>query len=291
MGERKGQSKYYPPDFDPTRLPAQQRTYSHKVRMMMPMSVQCVTCAEFIYTGKKFNAVIEPANEAYLGIKIWRLTVRCPKCAQAICLKTDPQTCDYVCESGATRNFEPWREYNQETAEMNAEREDARKDVMKDLEAKQYDSKKEMEALNQLDQLVSMSARRTNLSPDDLLSFVLDRSQKEELDAAEEAEVSQFKELQKTRTAPKPDLAAPPATSAAAAAAAGGGGGAMAVALVEDGAVPSHVQPHAITLRKKRKRKPEPGEGPGGPPPPAKPAAPQPGGLGLGLDYASDDGP
>lgn len=277
MGERKGQSKYYPPDFDPTRLAPIERTSSHKVRMMMPMSVQCITCAEYIYTGKKFNSTIECANEAYLGIKIWRLTVRCPKCAQAITLKTDPQNCDYICESGATRNFEPWRSYNMETAEMNAEREDAKKDVMKDLEAKQYDAKKEMDALNQLDALVTMSAKRTGLTPDDLLTFLLEKNEnddKKEFTAEEESEIAKFKELQKSKSAPKPEEAAEASVSSTSAAA--------VLTLADDVPVPS-APPGSLLLKKKRKK---PTVAPNLEESAAKKAkAP----TGLGLDYGSDD--
>lgn len=43
---------------------------------------------------------------------------RCPDFS-----RQSARNCDYICESGATRNFEPWRSYNLETAEMNAERE------------------------------------------------------------------------------------------------------------------------------------------------------------------------
>jgi len=275
MGERKGQSKYYPPDFDPTRLPAQDRTWSHKVRMMMPMSVQCITCAEYVYTGKKFNATIEPANEAYLGIKIWRLTVRCPRCSQAICLKTDPQNCDYICESGATRNFEPWRSYNLETAEMNAEREDARKDVMKDLEAKQYDAKKEMDALSQLDALVSRAAHRTSVTPEDLLTMLLDKGDEAvEFTPAEEAEIAKFKALQQADPSPavSSNSSALPSIDTPFAAAP---------------ALPS-VLPTGAALRKRKRRPDPPSEPTGAPAPAKKPVAPPPMG-GLGLDYASDE--
>eukprot|EP00996_Jenningsia_fusiforme_P001588 NODE_2461_length_1196_cov_23.952049_g2246_i0.p1 GENE.NODE_2461_length_1196_cov_23.952049_g2246_i0~~NODE_2461_length_1196_cov_23.952049_g2246_i0.p1 ORF type:complete len:295 (-),score=68.54 NODE_2461_length_1196_cov_23.952049_g2246_i0:160-1044(-) len=204
MGERKVMNKWFPPDFDPTRLPKASRAAVRKVRMMMPMSVQCASCGEYVYHGKKFNAAIEPTREEYLGIKIWRLTVRCPRCSGAISIKTDPANCDYTCDSGAVRNFEPWRAFNAEQAEKDIEREEARKDVMKDLEAKQYDAQREMDQLNQLDELRTINAKRSTLTPDDLLKGILDgdHPEIETIDAYKEddnIEVEHFKRMQEQK--------------------------------------------------------------------------------------------
>ena len=48
-------------------------------------------------------------NEDYLGFKIYRFYFKCQTCGSEFTLKTDPKNTDYTVESGAKRNFEPWR--------------------------------------------------------------------------------------------------------------------------------------------------------------------------------------
>ena len=106
-------NKYYPPDFDPAKLPRNKRakTNDMKVRMMLPMSVRCKTCGNFMYKGTKFNTRKEDVvGETYLGLQIFRFYWRCKNCAAEFTMKTDPKTADYVLEEGASRNYEPWRE-------------------------------------------------------------------------------------------------------------------------------------------------------------------------------------
>ena len=94
MGERKVINKYYPADFDPSILPKKARPKNDqtKVRVMLPMTICCDTCHEYIYKGKKFNARKETvAGEDYLGIKIFRFYIKCTKCSREITFKTDPK--------------------------------------------------------------------------------------------------------------------------------------------------------------------------------------------------------
>jgi hypothetical protein len=72
-------------------------------------------------------------------------------------MKTDPQNSDYVVESGAARNFEPWRAEDKETDEMKKQREaEEMGDAMKSLENRTLDSKREMDILAALDEMKSM---------------------------------------------------------------------------------------------------------------------------------------
>ncbi|KAK3076665.1 hypothetical protein LTS18_012401 [Coniosporium uncinatum] len=169
MSERKVLTKYYPPDFDPSKIqrqrgPKQAGPKVITVRLMAPFSMKCTTCGEFIYKGRKFNARKEVTEEKYYAISVIRFYIRCTRCSAEITFKTDPKNMDYACEKGAKRNFEPWREAKlaEETEEERLdrlEREEAERDVMKELEAKTLDAKTEMQIADALDEIRTRNAR------------------------------------------------------------------------------------------------------------------------------------
>ncbi len=104
---------------------------------MLPMSIRCNTCGNYIYKGAtcvargirllctrsrltpllssapgtKFNSRKEDAvGEEYLGIMVYRFYFKCPRCSAELVMKTDPKNSDYVVEAGASRNYEPWKD-------------------------------------------------------------------------------------------------------------------------------------------------------------------------------------
>lgn len=178
MSERKVLSKYYPPEFDPSKIkrtPKSERPTGPKlmpVRLMAPFSMKCTSCGEYIYKGRKFNARKETTDEKYLTIPIYRFYIRCTRCSSEITFKTDPKNMDYTCERGAKRNFESWRDPEsselKETDEQRLDRleleeaeeaENAERNAMEELEQKMEDSKREMQIADALDEIRTRNAR------------------------------------------------------------------------------------------------------------------------------------
>lgn len=176
MSERKVLTKYYPPDFDPSKIarsrgPKQVGPKQQTVRLMAPFSMKCTSCGEYIYKGRKFNARKETTEDKYLSITIFRFYIRCTRCSAEITFKTDPKNMDYECERGAKRNFEPWRaaklaEETEEEMLDRVEREENERDAMKDLEKKTLDAKTEMQIADALDEVRTRNARRERADKD-----------------------------------------------------------------------------------------------------------------------------
>jgi len=202
MSERKVLTKYYPPDFDPSKITRQRGPKNagpklQTVRLMAPFSMKCTHCGEFIYKGRKFNARKETTEEKYYAIAIFRFYIRCTRCSGEITFKTDPKNMDYECERGAKRNFEPWREAKlaEETEEERLDRlekEEAERDAMKELETKVLDAKTEMAIADALDEIRSRNARLEKADRDGVQAHIEpdpaeDRKRRQEEEDAEAA--------------------------------------------------------------------------------------------------------
>jgi len=184
MGERKVLCKYYPPDFNHEKLMKNKRPKDKQdnVRMMLPMSLRCNTCGNYLYIGTKFNMRKETCmNEDYLGIKIFRFYMKCTRCYAEITIKTDPKNSDYIVEQGGTRNYEPWRDAQAAEATLKEIREQEEEgNAMKFLEHKTYDSKKEMDILDALDEIKHMNKRKSQVTHEQLLKSAYDKFAKED---------------------------------------------------------------------------------------------------------------
>ena len=177
MSERKVLTKYYPPDFDPSKItrsraPKQAGPKVQTVRLMAPFPMKCTACGEYIYKGRKFNARKETTEEKYYSISIYRFYIRCTRCSGEITFKTDPKNMDYECERGAKRNTEPWRmnggglqESDEERLDR-LEREEEEKNAMQELETKTLDAKREMAVADALDEIPTRNARNERSGTD-----------------------------------------------------------------------------------------------------------------------------
>jgi hypothetical protein len=176
MGERKVLNRYIPPDIDPSIIPKFKRDRNKlmEIRMMLPFSLRCNTCGEFMYRGKKFNSKKEDIkDDDYMGIRKIRFYIKCSVCSAEITFKTDPKNSDYECESGASRNFELWRD-NETTMEeeANQREEEDKYDAMKALENRTMDNKVEMDILDALDEIKSINSRHRKVDTDKVLETI-----------------------------------------------------------------------------------------------------------------------
>ncbi|CAJ1074434.1 splicing factor YJU2 [Xyrichtys novacula] len=167
MSERKVLNKYYPPDFDPSKIPKLKlpKDRQYVVRLMAPFNMRCKTCGEYIYKGKKFNARKETVqNELYMGLPIFRFYIKCTRCLAEITFKTDPENTDYAMEHGATRNFQAEKLIEEEEKRVQQEREEEElNNPMKVLENRTKDSKMEMEVLENLQELKELNQRQAQV--------------------------------------------------------------------------------------------------------------------------------
>lgn len=188
MGERKVLNKYYPPDFDPAKLPKLEipKDRQYVVRLMAPFTMRCLTCGNYVYKGKKFNSRKETAiGEKYLGIQIYRFYIRCPQCLSEISFKTDPENTDYVVDNGAYRTFQAERIAEKEEERIVQEKEeDEANNPMLALENRTKESRREMDVLDALEEIRDWNARNSQVKFEDLMEKHL----KTEVKASEDQE-------------------------------------------------------------------------------------------------------
>lgn len=149
---------------------------------MAPFNMRCVTCGEYIYKGKKFNARKEDVeDQTYLGIRIYRFYIKCTRCLQEISFKTDPQNTDYEIEAGATRNFMALKLAEEQARKEEEElREEEASNPMKLLENRTQQSRNEIELLESLEELKDLNRRQQTVDYDEMLQqFNTDESDRE----------------------------------------------------------------------------------------------------------------
>lgn len=192
MSERKVLNKYYDPNFNPDKLPKNKRPKDKQdnVRMMLPMTMRCNTCGNYLYIGTKFNMRKETClDEEYLTIKVYRFYFRCTGCYAEITFKTDPKNHDYIVEHGAKRNYEAWKDAQQAELALKEIRETEEEgNAMKLLENKTFDSKREMDILDALDDIKGENKRKAQITHEQLLDTLYKSHQEDEDDEKDNEE-------------------------------------------------------------------------------------------------------
>ncbi|KAF5396039.1 Coiled-coil domain-containing protein 94 [Paragonimus heterotremus] len=218
MTERKVLNKYFPPDYDPSKIPRMRRGDRRRqfnIRTMAPFNMRCLTCNGYIYKAKKFNSRMETAeNVDYLGLRHYRFYIRCPSCCAEIIWRTDLENGDYVLEGGAKRNFEALKTAEELEAKRQAEEEEElANNPMKMLEKRTDQSKQEMEMVEVIEDLKQLNQRQAGMEADHLLLRKLWQEEEAQRKAEEEADEQLIKELMASRDAVA-DLDEPEAGSA-----------------------------------------------------------------------------
>ncbi|ELP94770.1 coiled-coil domain containing protein, putative [Entamoeba invadens IP1] len=184
MSTRKGQSKYYSPDFDPEELEkfVDKQRRLHKglgpkkldVRMMLPMSVRCNACGEYMYKGKKFNSKKETVEgEDYCGVKVFRFYFKCTNCKNVFTIKTDPKNADYAVELNCSRGVDVRKDEMKEIETNKVKREEEEKDdVIKKLENQSADTLRQLRNVEQLEVLKQMKRDEADVNIDDIIQKV-----------------------------------------------------------------------------------------------------------------------
>ncbi|KAH0787807.1 Coiled-coil domain-containing protein [Histomonas meleagridis] len=204
MGERKPACHYIPPDFDPKR-PARRckpQNGQHQVRFMLPMSLQCKNCGDYMFLGTKVNCRKELCyDEFYLGINVYRIYMHCKSCYAEITLKTDPKNCDYIVEQGATRHFEPWRDFYIQQA-MD-EKTKMLGNKIQQVEESTVDTQREMDQLRELERLraVSNKQNKTNIE-----KIIAKEEKQDVLTDEDKKKIENFEEDQKKLRKERPTI-------------------------------------------------------------------------------------
>lgn len=160
--------KYYPHDFDPSKIAPDRkfrkdkgRCQAMQMRMMMPFSMSCLNCGEFMYIGTKFNSQCTKVPDMdYLGISMYRFTGRCKHCHSNFQFRTDPKSANYILEKGGKRQYEAHQDADIAVASLKEQKEKEKNDAMLALEQKRVEMEREMQAHDDLERLMFINKRQ-----------------------------------------------------------------------------------------------------------------------------------
>lgn len=208
MAERKATNKYYPPDWTPNQgslntyhgsHPLRERARKIKqgimiVRFELPFNIWCGGCGSHVGMGVRYNAEKTTVGQ-YYSTRIFKFRMKCHLCDNHFEITTDPQNCDYVVTSGASRKNERWEHTEGETVsvEGHSDKERMASDPMFKLEHSVQDEEKVTEETPRLDLLQNLQDEKKD---DFAINQLLRKRFREEKKHLEEEE-EQDRQLQK----------------------------------------------------------------------------------------------
>lgn len=163
-----------------------------QIRTMAPFNIRCGTCGHYTNKGTKIQANVDkfPGMTYLEKIIIWRFHVRCPVCRAVIVFRTDPENSDYDIVSGGTRSFRSaYVRAKQEAEDAVTEKEMQENDPMKILEDRTFASKRELEDVELVEDL--MERRRLPGQTD--ATDVVERKELKEVTVAKNLIMSRLK--------------------------------------------------------------------------------------------------
>lgn len=172
MSERKVPNKYYPPDYDPAKIPrVKRKNKQNDVRIMAPFNMRCSTCGNYIANATKFNAKKETVeDQTYNSLMIYRFYIKCPRCMATIIFRTNLKEQGYEVEHGATENFMALKmAEKQAQEEAMAEEEEEKINPMKHLENRTKASKRQMEASEEIQNIRSIKFQYNSVDLDAII--------------------------------------------------------------------------------------------------------------------------
>ena len=94
----------------------------------------------------------------------YRFYIKCTACSRPLTFLTDPENTDYEMETGGTRTFEVHKDRDKIKADVeNKELQSEKEDPMKALENRVLESQKEMQDLDNLDEIKAMNMRHLKM--------------------------------------------------------------------------------------------------------------------------------
>ena len=118
----------------------------------------------FLTLPTSINNLLAPLIYQYLNIQRYRFYIKCVVCSRGITFLTDPENGDYEMESGASRNYEVWKDKS--AHEEGEAEEDEKKDAIGQLEDRVEASRREQAEQDRLEEIIGLNARHAGMGGD-----------------------------------------------------------------------------------------------------------------------------